>query len=164
MDNPYAAPAAPVLTVEQTPLADRSPEQIRKLYHRSVNADAIAFLMSLGLVIMIGALFAVSKVGNPVGMLVIAGIGLFFLVTVIAIFKRAAPGRVLGIIGCCLMLLNFPIGTLIGILGIIAFAGAKELFGPNRIPRAVVKAAYKAMKAEAKAAKAAAKAAARAGR
>ncbi len=39
----------------------------------------------------------------------------------------------LGIIDCILMLMGFPIGTLIGIIGLVALIPNKELFEPNAL-------------------------------
>ncbi len=46
--------------------------------------------------------------------------------------------------------ISMPILIIIGIMGLFAFFGAKELFGPNRVTHAEVKAAYKATKARQK--------------
>jgi hypothetical protein len=170
MDNPYAAPAAPVLEVAETPLADRSPAEIRALYRRSSNADAILFLVGLGLVLNITVLMRASG-GPGVGALVVLVVLVFQIVAMWALIVRHASARIIGLLVSGLFLLvgvlGLPFGILpivIGVVGVVTFARGRELFGPGRLTRPQIKAAYKAMKAEAKAAKAAAKAAARAGR
>jgi len=68
----------------------------------------------------------------------------------IEMFMRSNWGRVMGIIACAFMLLRIPIGTIIGIMGLVAFIKAKELFGPDRITHAEVKRAFKQAKRERK--------------
>jgi len=65
---------------------------------------------------------------------------LAFLFAAIGCFTRDDWARICGIIICCLLLLNIPIGTLIGIFGLIAFIRGKKLFGPGRLDPKTIKA------------------------
>lgn len=56
------------------------------------------------------------------------------------------PWRICGIVVCVISLINIPLGTLIGVMGLFAFVKAKELFGPERITHEEVKTAFKGLK------------------
>ncbi|MCZ6796091.1 MAG: hypothetical protein O7J95_20980 [Planctomycetota bacterium] len=74
-----------------------------------------------------------GELGFTVPLLVVLLVlGAFQLTTAIACFRRASWGRISGMIVCSLMLLNIPVGTLIGVLGLVALAQGARLFGPGR--------------------------------
>jgi hypothetical protein len=77
---------------------------------------------------------------------VFIGLALFYLVAIIGMLKRTSWGRVMGIIVCILTLINIPLGTLIGIVGLFAFIKAPNLFGPGRVPHKDLKTEYKLRK------------------
>jgi hypothetical protein len=58
----------------------------------------------------------------------------------------------MGIIVCVLTLINIPLGTLIGIVGLFAFIKAPNLFGPGRVLHKDLKTEYKLRKKARKAA------------
>lgn len=145
--NPYAAP---VSSVSDLPLPSSLHgitdfAQLKKLYHRSCNVNGIAFLLGLGLVITAGVL-AVQQHTDEVKLILLALIA-FYVPTIIGLYLRTSWGRILGIIACLLALINIPMGTIIGIMGLFAFFGAPQLFGPDRITHRAVKAQFKAQKA-----------------
>jgi hypothetical protein len=149
--NPYApSQAAEAGRIdrrsEDLPLADYTWAEVKKLYYRSCNIQCIAFLMALGIVvlawIMLGGGAFVRVQASPL----LWGVLAFNLVTFIGLLLRTDWGRALGIIACVLMLINIPMGTIIGIVGLFAFLGAAQLFGEGRITHAQAKAAFKARK------------------
>ena len=150
--NPYSAPQTDVhanraITDKLQGLAFK---QLKKLYHRSCNVNAITFLLGLGLI----GLAIVSMLPNaeyePFMRFVFVGLAVFYGVAVVGLFKRTAWGRILGIIVCIISLINIPIGTAIGAFGLFAFFGAPELFGSNRVTHRELKSEFKLQKAEMK--------------
>ena len=56
---------------------------------------------------------------------------------------RPRWGRVPGVLYCLLLLLSIPIGTIIGIFRLFAYAGGHELFGPNRYLHSILQEEWK---------------------
>lgn len=157
--NPYASPAAttavspPELNSSLAGITDF--KQLKKLYHRSCNINAIAFLVGLGLVFILPAMLlpltaAQTPPGSESMMAILLAVMGFYLLTFIGLFLRTSWGRVLGIIACLVSLLTLPVGTIIGAVGLFAFFGAPQLFGTDRITHAQLKGEFKAQKAEQK--------------
>ena len=144
-NNPFQPPKA-IVGDNDLPasLAEYTPAEIKKLYYRSCNVNAIAFLLVLGAGVL-GATVLVAKTPSASSLLFLA-ILVFYGFAVVGTIKRTSWGRSLGIVCCCLMLINIPMGTIIGIVGLFAFTKAKELFGPERITHAEVKQAFKDLK------------------
>lgn len=150
-DNPFAPSAVANPTSGERrepdlPLGDYSWSQLKKLYYRSCNVICITFLMGLG-VAALGAILVSSgaRMGDMGPLVPI--IVIFNLLAVVGLILRTGWGRILGIIACFMSLLNIPLGTIIGLAGLFAFFGAKELFGEGRLTHGEVKAAFKARKA-----------------
>jgi hypothetical protein len=78
----------------------------------------------------------VGSITYPVyaGLAVLAAIGSF-------LFKTWS--RLLSMALCVLLLIAFPIGTIFGVLGLIALWGSKPLFGSNRISQDQLRAELK---------------------
>ena len=136
-------------------------KMFKKLYYRSCSISFIAFLVLLGAIVMLvlGILFEVKgkdgfvpPQGEGFGSGLIA-IGIIYLVASIGIYIRSIWGRIAGIIVSVLALMNFPLGTIFGVVGLFAFGFSSVLFGHNRIKHAELKKAFKEMKARQKAAK-----------
>lgn len=144
--NPFEPPKSQVSDNDlPETLTGYTPAEVRKLYLRSRNVSAIAFLIMLGAIALVAILLlAPESLGSKP---LFIGILVFHSFAIVGILKRTSWGRILGIIVCALSLINFPIGTVIGIFGLVAFIKAKELFGPDRITHAEVKLAFKELKA-----------------
>ncbi len=145
--NPYSPPEViETLVPEGDPqFGDLDDKALNKLYYRSCNVTGIAVLLSFGLVVLVAA---ISLPGADLGFPrpVFIGLALFYLVAIIGMLKRTSWGRVMGIIVCILTLINIPLGTLIGIVGLFAFIKAPNLFGPGRVPHKDLKTEYKLRK------------------
>ncbi|MEM0896914.1 MAG: hypothetical protein AAGJ79_08500 [Verrucomicrobiota bacterium] len=145
--NPYEAPqsdvAAPIPETYQ--FKDLDFKQLKKLYYRSCNVNGITGLLVLGLIFIVIASFMPDIVAEGL-QLVFIGLAVFYAVTIFGLFKRTSWGRILGIIVCIISLINIPIGTLIGVLGLFAFFGAPELFGPDRVLHKDLKSEFKLRK------------------
>lgn len=114
-------------------------KKIKQLYNAQRSINALCILWILGTAVL--ALYAISQIvrhaSQPVAILGIVGFTSLLLslnvATLIGIYKRTVWGRVLGMIFCAFSLSAMPLGTIVGILGLIAFVRSGDLFGPGRI-------------------------------
>ncbi len=127
--NPYASPKSdPIVAKDFSngPFGHLDFKGVQRLRNHSHSIRAIGLIGFLGFVIV--ALLAVggrvSEMSIVIG--VLCGLGTF------ASWWRPMWGQVGGIIFCVMLLLGFPIGTVIGIFGIVAFAQSESVFGPER--------------------------------
>src|ERR1035437_7369701 len=151
-NNPYAAPQSDVsITLERNDFKDIPTGKLKKLRNDSHSIRAVYALLFIGVVVsIIGVVVTffslfVSKgpeMAIP-GLPIVLGCGVFYLVTLIGLMKRTAWGRVLGCILGGLALLAFPIGTLIGVLILVALGRSKELFGPDHLDHKSLEAEWK---------------------
>ena len=156
-ENVFAPPRAN-LDVHEGPEAlwEMSFKEVRKLYLASVNVRALGLLYGLGAVGAIAAggifLFAPLKdAGRAESMgaafaAILVFLGVIYIAATISSYTRPRWGRWLGIVLCALSLLSFPFGTIIGIMGLIAYAQGGKLFGPDRLYHNDVAAVYKQRK------------------
>ncbi len=113
--------------------------EIKRLYHLSRTISAIAFLLVLGLVLLIAIFFAYRAIlaqllgiaETPLLMPFLL-IVTFYVTALVGIIRRPRWGWDMGQLMCGLYLFLFPIGTIIGIVGLVAFARGRDLFGPDR--------------------------------
>ena len=155
-ENVFAPPRANLETREGPDvLWDMTFKQVRKLYLASVNIRALAFIYALGalgLVATGGMMFVDANpavnAAAPAAVMgpVLVVMGVVWVAGVVTSYTRPRWGRWLGVALCVLMLLSIPWGTLIGILGLIAYAQGGKLFGPERIEHKDVAAVYKLRK------------------
>jgi hypothetical protein len=156
-DNVFAPPASK--------LEDRAgPEALwempfkepAKLRNASINIRVLGFLFGLSaagslLLVGLGSFGAAASGRGAAGGMVFLAIflvtGLLSLAACVGSYTRPRWGRVLGMITCALSLLNFPIGTLIGGLGLYAYYSGARLFGPDRFLHDDVSSIYKQRKA-----------------
>lgn len=154
--NPYLPPEAPPLppggNYSGPGAAGLDDKTLKKHYNNSRTTSALAFLFGLGALGCISILGfgtrLIQEEDGSAGVLsvILAVAAALNIATVIGLMKRTAWGRVLGIIACVPAMLNFPIGTGIGLLGIIALAGSPQLFGPDRLDPKELAAEIKARK------------------
>ena len=158
-DNVFAPPRSNV-AVHTGPdeLWGLSWKDLRNLYLASVNIRAIGVLNILGAVIVIAALAipAMTSSSAPanaslVPLFVFMGLasGLSVLMAWTA-FSRPRWGRWFGIAMLVVGLINFPIGTLISVVGLIAYVRGRRLFGDGRIEHKELAEVYKQRKVEKK--------------
>lgn len=130
-------------------LRQMSTKELKKLFNHSNTIRVLIFLWCLGLAFLVFAvpvMFLAAASGDKEAVVSLV-MGILFLVFgalqaagVYGCWNRLAWGRTLGIVLCALSLPSFPIGTIIGILGIIAFSGGGRLFGPDRLTHERLKA------------------------
>jgi hypothetical protein len=152
--NPFAPPVAPISGGEGSGgrelFADLDTRTLKKLRDNSNTVRALGVLWALAtpLYAVVGATTLGSGLGGAGA--AFAGISLamvaLFGIGSCACFARPAWGRALGIILNAIALLVFPVGTLIGIFGLIAFVGGERLFGAHRLPHADLQREFKQRK------------------
>lgn len=123
-------------------------EEMKRLYHRSRNIVAIAVLLILGvLTLILTMLFGERAIllrlwGTaeiPLLLLIVA----LYATAILGILLRTHWGRIMGLVVCGISLVNIPIGTIIGIVGLFAFAKGKRLFGSDRLKHADARREFK---------------------
>ena len=155
-ENPYKTPETiqpQHRTSDGSPLAQMERKRFKKLYYRSVNVGTIAFLLIIGVIALAWLLYKQKTIAEANhNTIIISPIfyisTIFSILAAIGLFMRASWGRIVGIIACALMLINIPIGTIIGIAGLVALFQAPELFGNNRFLHKDLKKEYKKRKRE----------------
>ena len=128
---------------------------VKELWKHSRTVLSLAQFFGLMAAIWALVLAAVVLGENPIdpaGALFLAIPLFLFSVGVYALSKRTEWGRIYGAVICALLLLGFPLGTLIGALGLVGLTKGRSLFGPDRPTHKELKARMKEMKRERKAA------------
>ena len=150
-NNPYRPPSSEIEVITNREEGQLDFKSAKKIYQRSSNINALNFLIMLGLIIICVAIGPILSEPDS------AGIGIFLLLIsalyvagTIGLWTRAAWGRIVGMIICCIFMINVPIGTIIGIFCLIALAKSPDLFGANRITHQEIKANYKEAKLQRK--------------
>jgi len=145
-DNPYAAPLeSGVVTASRNDFPDIETKALKRLRNDSHSIRAVAALLILGAGILLMVLIVTVFSGN-VGyteQLLMLGITAFHGIVATGLIVRAPWGRVLGFISGALMLFVFPIGTLIGVLFLIALGRGGRLFGINRFTHKALETEWK---------------------
>jgi hypothetical protein len=112
--------------------------------------------MCIGVTLYGGIVIAGDFFEGGIALFIYALIG-FYIACIIGLIGRTSWGRKLGIFVCCISLINIPLGTIIGIMGLFAFFKAPELFGEGRLTHKELKKTFstrkKMIKEEKKAAK-----------
>lgn len=141
-ENPYAAPVADPVNPEalqRKAFPEMDTKRLKQLRNDSHSIRTLAVLLVFSnLMLAFLFFFTIAGDGGTMGIgfpelaiqAVILGVN---VATATGLFKRAVWGRVMGFITCGIMLIGFPIGTLIGILCLIALARGGVLFGPDRL-------------------------------
>lgn len=144
-DNPYEVPESDVQDneVENSDFRDVNWKDFKKLYYRSCNITALAGLWVIGILILTAVAIFSKDDADGLGAAFLGAIIIFNTITVIGVIQRNSWGRGMGIASCCLMLINIPIGTILGIVGLFAFIKCPELFGENRILHRDLKTEFK---------------------
>jgi hypothetical protein len=117
-------------------------ENLRKMYHASRNIRAIGFLW-----LLFGALLGIVALTADLGiekLLVIFFVGLVFVTSGIGAFTRGTFAKFGFTAMCFLQLINIPIGTILGIIGLLAVGRYPAFFGNYRVSHKEIKIAYKA--------------------
>jgi hypothetical protein len=154
-DNPFVAPttapAAPANLDVASGLAALDWPSLKRLRNASQNIRALGVLWMLGVVGM--SVILVLNFNSPERNAATPSVLLVLLMAlgvlgIVAVWRRPTWGRMVATIFCCLNLLSIPIGTIIGIIGLIALKRGAPLFGPGRWTHREVEARYRELKAQ----------------
>jgi len=152
-DNVFAPPRSNV-AVHTGPeeLWDLSWKDLRNLYYASVNIRALGVLNVLGVAVLaIAFMVPAREAASAAPLYVFLGAaGALSLLMAWTAFARPGWGRWFGIVMLVLGLLNFPIGTLISIVGLIAYVRGRRLFGADKILHSELAEVFKQRKVEKK--------------
>lgn len=162
-ENVFAPPQAELeARVGPEDLWEMEFKRVKKLAMASINIRVLGVLWGLG---AFGVIAGVAMIamgtgaasGGPDMRGASLGLGAIFLVSgglsvaaCYSAFARPGWGRPLGIVLLVLGLLSFPFGTIIGILGLIAYVQGKRLFGADKLEHKDVMAVYKQRKKDKK--------------
>lgn len=147
MTNIYEQPQSDV-GMENSPAFDLDKSELKSIinsWHRLIVLCCFWFLAFITCL----AVFIPTISGDPqtfyIG--IFFGIlGLVYLASMIGTLFKTAWGRYMGMTVCVFMLLGIPIGTVLGIMGLFGYDGAKKLFGKDALSIKAVKSAYKVKK------------------
>jgi hypothetical protein len=152
--NPYLPPQTdPVAPAGRNHFKDIATADLKKLRNDSHSIRTFSVLLILGAALMIvGVVVSLlrNEGGATMGMaeLVIVGAaGGLNLLTAIGLMKRRIWARYLAMIMAVLALLGFPIGTLIGILLLVALGRSARLFGSDRLDHKMIDTEWRYRKA-----------------
>jgi hypothetical protein len=133
-ENPYAPPVADPGVLGRLGFREISTKELKRLRNDSHSIRSLAFLICLGICVLLGVIVAgiATTVKTP-HFLIQGSLVALSVAAAVGLIKRPNWGRVVGFILSSFMLLGFPIGTIIGILCMIALARGGRLFGPERL-------------------------------
>ncbi len=148
-ENPYQPPSA---AFDELPLpvgmSGMTPKEVQRLYYRSTNVNAIAGLLTFAVIMLAIALVSSQQLPEEfIDRGLVLGMLIFYAFAAVGLIRRTSWGRILGIISCVISLPAVPLGTIVGVLGLVAFFRAKILFGTGRVTHREVKLAYKELRA-----------------
>jgi len=136
----FATPRANLETQEGPPeLWQMDFKRLKRLYNASQSIRTLAAVYALGLVLFLGGALSLANSRYTISaenralvslMFVFAALSLLGVVTTLL---RQRWARWLGIGLCVLGFAVVPIGTLVGLLGIVAYARGGRLFGRDRL-------------------------------
>ena len=150
-DNVYAPPRANLETQEGPPeLWQVQFKRLARLYSATQTIRALGFLYALvTFFLALGVMAALrpdggSTPGATIAILILSSA--LSLAGTVGSFARPLWGRWAGIALCVVGLAGFPVGTLVGLFGIVAYAQGARLFGPDRLKHEDVIDVYKRRK------------------
>jgi hypothetical protein len=126
------------------PIQEMSEEQLNLLLRRDkvINVFSVIFVIMalVCLIIFLGAALDSSRPPNMAGLFIGTSIGIIIYgFLALGSIARISFLRVPTIIIFGIMLLGIPIGTILGIYGLMSFTKAQPLFGPDRIHQDEIK-------------------------
>lgn len=134
------------------PLATLDPQKLKQLYNDSRSIYTLCLLWGLAaFIFLMAAGLGMASGRDPlmdrllVGSFLLA-LATLYIVTIVGCSLRVVWGRWCAFVLCILMLFGFPLGTIIGIMGLLALKRSPELFGENRYSRQQLADEYKRQK------------------
>jgi len=150
-DNPYAAPAVADASAHADEAGRRAfveldTKELKRLRDASLNIRVLGGLWILGTTVYLVLGATTTTRASDVPLAGVLAVGAVMAVAAVGALFRPVWGRPVGMVMCGVSLLGSPIGTLIGILGMIAFSRGVKLFGPNRWRHGAIIAEWKQRK------------------
>jgi hypothetical protein len=144
-ENPYRPPAGdPSVAPERCEYKDLDTKTLKRLRNHSHTVRTIGALGALGILVGPAIVFFSPSESS---FAVVTGVGIGILVlgglVVYGCWWRPSWGRIPGTLYCILSLVGFPIGTAIGVFGLIAFGSGAALFGPARYRHSILESEWK---------------------
>lgn len=155
-ENPYDTPSASLNSGVSFSgkFEEYDDSELNRLYRKSRDIGSIGALCIFSSFVVFALFLNITPYGMSAMYYVLIAIAVLQLVVAFGLFTRPGWGRAAGLLVCAISLINIPVGTIFGIVGILAMYPNKNLFGENRISHGELKAEYKARKAAKKAKKA----------
>jgi len=141
MVNPYSPPEVdPSVKLERRVYKELDMKELKRICNHSQTIRTIGILSVcvaiLGVAIVFFSLwsrwYAVSVLGGGIGLLMFCGFVAY------GSWRRPSWGRILGVLFCISSLFAIPVGTIVGVLGLIAYGRGSALFGGNRYERKIL--------------------------
>ena len=149
-ENPYTTPtSADWVIPERLNFKEMPTKELKRLRNDSHSIRTVAALIILGVGIFILIMMTILANSGESSTMGAAEFSVIFVIigfqsfVALGLLKRPAWGRVVGFVAGALMLIGFPIGTLIGILFLIALGRGGRLFGPQRLVHKELEAEWK---------------------
>ncbi len=135
MSDIYTPPSSKLTSSDSAQFSDKQIKKIASSW-RQLKLLSIAwgfFFVFPGLSMILLAIYgAMNESPFPTEVLVVfLAISAVFGLTIYGSLKRKSWGRILGVIVCALLLFAFPIGTFLGIVGLVAYSRLKFAFSPD---------------------------------
>lgn len=120
-------------------LAALSTKEVKSLYHRSQSVRALLLFWVFAISLSV-AVIGISPSGTSSSVPIYSVFVVLAALAAFGIWRYKPWARVLNIVLCVALLPVFPIGTGVGLAGLIALWGSKRLFGPDRLLQSELKA------------------------
>lgn len=144
--NPFLAPQADdVADSQPRDFADLDFKQLKALRNHSSTIQVLGVLWVIGAAanIIVGLLSLTDHAATTSMPVINLGIGLLAGCAAYGALKRPHWGRGVGMLLCAVALIGFPLGTAIGLIGLIALGKGGCLFGDDKIEHKALNAEYK---------------------
>ncbi len=134
--NPYRPPNTPLyktIQLNEENLQKLEKQDLKLIFNISNNVRSLGSLWLLGLLLSTMILFFQFR--DFRAQYLVFFISVFItIVNIYICYYRPIWGRIVGLLSSCLILLVFPIGSILGAIGLYSFirAKGKNLFGINR--------------------------------
>jgi len=113
-------------------LAALSTKEVKSLYHRSQSVRALLLFWVFAISLSV-AVIAISPSNTSSSVPIYSVFVVLAVLAAFGIWRYKPWARVLNMVLCVALLPAFPIGTGVGLAGLVALWGSKRLFGPDRL-------------------------------
>ena len=144
--NPYQSPKSEVQIFEPMNFKELSFKNLKRLQYHSRTIRAMSYVWLIATPLLFFSLYGLiglrpSEIDLNVVKLILLVI--YLPLQILLEIKRIAFGRWSGIVLCLITMLVWPIGTIFGLLGLVAYVAGGKLFGENKITHKELEMEYK---------------------